>query len=748
MGVVGSAAQHARNAAAAAEEAAEHAGEAEDAAQRATQHANAAIEAAKTATDAAKQAKKVVELAREAEAQRIRANKQEAIAEAKEAAERYEEEQNHTEWKEAEETRVDAETRRLLDAATDPDADAETVVRKGRQAAVNLMTTGGPWTKQAAQHALSGTDADIRQWVNHGREAAAKQDDWERVNHIVDTGEPKALREAAKEALGGSHEELREFLRNQDYPGEEDDDRLRATQILANATGPTVKKAANEALDGTHADVEKFLEHGQYEAREHDNRINVLRIMDSGGPRLEATGQAALNGPPEFLRNFLDVGQHLAKERDSRATVHHAEMQRLVKRGMEAAAEAQQHAYKAAQSAAKVRDAAEEAAQYAQQAQDSADQAAQYAEQAQQSAREARESADRAARAAKTAQKSAENARNSAEQAAVSVATANSAAQEARSYSRDAYGAASRARRSAREAGQDAKAAADAALEALQTSLRKQREEEQAIRDAIKNGEAEQGIPAKQFENSTVVARVNGTCYLNGIELPDNIGTGSCESLAFDLDIWIGNNRLDWKTIEEKGKDGTAALLTSYCFSHSKACGNDLKVKLIENLTLSDVVSVTLPKEAGLGVGRLLRAALRPALRAMGLQRRGEPKNISRVPVKFQEKNLPEFRSGKALFRHYLKHVRNIKIERNGKIAKEKDNADMPMMSLRQYREEAQKLLKNNPNKAVREHTRNNGDILRLDKETGYFGVKKSDGTIKIFFKPDDPIKYFEKQIK
>ncbi|ASU80206.1 hypothetical protein CDG81_20185 [Actinopolyspora erythraea] len=423
--------------------------------------------------DAAKQAQNVVQIARDAEAERIRADKQQAIAEAKEDADSHQEERSRAEWEEAEQNRVSEETRKLLNAAEAPDADPATVVSKGRQAAVNLLSTGGPWTKQAAQHALTGTDADVRQWVDQGRLIAAEQDDRARVAHIADTGEPKALREAAKTALDGSYADVKAFLRTKAYPGEEDDDRLRATQILASATGPAVKEAANAALDGTHADVKEFLETGQYEAREHDNRINVLRIMDSGGPRLEAAGQAALQGPPEYLRNFLDVGQHLAKERDARAAVHHAEMQRLVKRGMEAAAEAQGKAYEAAQSAAKARNAADEAAQYAQQAQDSASQAAQYADQAEQSAQQAKNSADRATQAAKTARDAAASARESAEQAAQSAEAATSSAVRAGAYADSAYASAAQARQSALEAGKDTIAAAEAALKALKSMIEK-----------------------------------------------------------------------------------------------------------------------------------------------------------------------------------------------------------------------------------------------------------------------------------
>ncbi|WP_139183018.1 ALF repeat-containing protein [Actinopolyspora xinjiangensis] len=123
--------------------------------------------------DAAKQAQNVVQIARDAEAERIRADKQQAIAEAKEDADSHQEERSRAEWEEVERNRVSEETRKLLNAAEAPDADPATVVSKGRQAAVNLLSTGGPWTKRAAQQAQDSAER-AQNAARTAREAASR----------------------------------------------------------------------------------------------------------------------------------------------------------------------------------------------------------------------------------------------------------------------------------------------------------------------------------------------------------------------------------------------------------------------------------------------------------------------------------------------------------------------------------------------------------------------------------------------
>lgn len=51
------------------------------------------------------------------------------------------------------------------------------------------------------------------------------------------------------------------------------------------------------------------------------------------------------------------------------------------------------------------------------------------------------------------------------------------------------------------------------------------------------------------------------------------------------------------------------------------------------------------------------------------------------------------------------------------------------------------------PPKGVRQGKNQNGEIIRLDKKNGYFGVKTRNGRIKTFFRPNgDPLNYFKGQ--
>jgi hypothetical protein len=87
-------------------------------------------------------------------------------------------------------------------------------------------------------------------------------------------------------------------------------------------------------------------------------------------------------------------------------------------------------------------------------------------------------------------------------------------------------------------AGRDAAEAAQAATEALQIAAekRRQEEEEQRQQDAA-FGSKEFPDRIDEYENGTLSYVIDGTCHLNDIPLPKELGTGSCVALVHDFDI-------------------------------------------------------------------------------------------------------------------------------------------------------------------------------------------------------------------
>ncbi len=107
-----------------------------------------------------------------------------------------------------------------------------------------------------------------------------------------------------------------------------------------------------------------------------------------------------------------------------------------------------------------------------------------------------------------------------------------------------------------------------------------------------------------------------------------------------------------------------------------------------------------------------------------------------------------DFSSTKTAFEHYAKHSLGIVLKSNGRaVPKPSGMGDTPeLATFAQYRTAAQDLLGGSKPAGVLEKTRGT-DKLRLDPDTGYFGVRTADDVIKTFFRPDgDPMDYYLKQ--
>lgn len=547
------AAEHAWQAAEAADEAVRHAEDASQAADTSATHAMAATEASELAVEAAEQAAEIEQLAREAAAMRLEQAIALGIAEAQEAQSTAEAVRaaggelaaldRSVRWDSEEDRRVADSTRELLDRASAQDAARDVVLASGRQAALDLMTTGGEWTSAAAAEALAGDEVALRWWLAEGRAIAAGQDNRARVWHLVDTLPDGKQKNAARAALDGDDAAVATFLRTPSYSGKIRDQRLEIARILERDAGPYVIAAAQKALDGTSSQADQFLRADYYTARAADQRIAVARVMETGGPEVQAAGQIALAGPASYASSFLATGQYEAAQRDHEQETHVLAVRALVHQAREYAQKALADAAEARRVAAIAAKKVLEAQQAADQARAAAAQAATYAGQAAESAAAAKGAAERAAASAVSAKAAAQQAHESAQSAARSVVTASAAAKQAQADAGRAQIYKAEARADAVEAGKDAAAARAAGVAAQTAYLTRLRQENiQARSTAPGSGPEGTGtaLDVHELMNCLALSRPGApnasACTETWIAATNTIATaGKCHPWAKDV---------------------------------------------------------------------------------------------------------------------------------------------------------------------------------------------------------------------
>lgn len=467
------AAADAQAAAAAAREAAADAGNAALAASRATKYAQGAVDAANAAVAAANQATLVYTDARKAEADRISVAEDQALADAQDALQAYNQQAKQADWNTAQVAQRDAETNRLIAEAQNPDTATSVAVTDARKVAFALMTSSqGDNTRQAAQEALRGTDEQAVEFVRTGLPAATALDDRLTATNIAAATDNTRLRAAAEAALQGSDADVTQFVQTQDYPNRTTDDMIKVDQVMAAAKKSGDVVLANAAQGALDADTDQafrdFLDRGQYTAEETGQQVQVDNLMAApdSGPEMKAAAQAALEGPPTVVAGFLDSGQYTAAERDADTAAHLAVVDGILDKTNEAAQTALQRAQEAQAAAFNANGDATKAAQYSTQAAQSAQNAANYANNAKASAASATASVQKAAAAVQSARAAATRANNSADRAIASAAWAIDSHKQAVDAARKAHDQAVAARQSAIDAGNDAKTAAAAAQHA------------------------------------------------------------------------------------------------------------------------------------------------------------------------------------------------------------------------------------------------------------------------------------------
>ncbi|MDF6042096.1 hypothetical protein LRD69_07935 [Streptomyces sp. JH14] len=478
-----SAATHADNAADAAEDAGKHAGEAADQAAdqaaEATKRAAAAKAAADTATNAVATAQKTFDIARETEAEELTTRTNAAV----EAA-MSQKAMADTFTVEISETVVDGQaivddTKALASEAEQAGADEAVIAAKARPVVLRAMKYFGAWRQDAAALALSGTDAEVIEYLKTGWDQAVKDEMRQQVTDLASDSPYEAVRTAATEALNGTDEQIRDFYLTGQHQAANADYRVEVTK-LANDGGPGVKEGAKKALeDGSIQALLGFLNSGQYAAQQTDERVTTTQLFNDGGPEVKSAAKIALAGPADEVHSFVETDQYMADRKDQLAYTHIAQVERLIAEGQVIAATARKNSWDAAKAAFDANNAADKAEEAAAEAHHSAEQAEGYAADADGAADRAETSAEQAKQSATTARSAANRAANDAVAAEESAAQAEFSASYARESSFQAQVAADEARADAQDAGKSAEEA-DGLAKAAWTDVVEKREAEEA----------------------------------------------------------------------------------------------------------------------------------------------------------------------------------------------------------------------------------------------------------------------------
>ncbi|MGW0538337.1 hypothetical protein [Streptomyces sp. NPDC003032] len=486
-----SAAAHADKAADAAEEAVKHAGKAIDYANKSTAHAAEAVKAANVATKIVEKAVKVEQKAREAEMASLEEDRKQGLEEAAELARIEEEELADLQNKR---TQAEQTSKAIKDLIAGAEAalasnDLEQAAVLGRKAAIGLLDSRGPWTRQAAQFALSGSDDDVHAWIDTDRVIAAGQDDRETILYIAQVSDPAVADAAVKALESGSSKVEGDFGTSGVIKAREDENRVLIFRILEGKPGKAVTTAANNALKiGTPEALQKFFDHDLAEAVREDDAVTTATITASGGPYAEAYADVAMAGPTWMRRRFVDIVQYQAAQLDFDSAGHSAAIRATIAASAKIAHQAQKNAALASKAAADARDAANDAADWANKAIDSATKAASSATEAKKNADAADKSAADAQASANKAKAAAATARGASRAANFSANKAIDSARSALNSSYRAQASAAAARQSELAAGRDRAIAAAAASDARRIAVHKRAAEiVEAARKAAEN---------------------------------------------------------------------------------------------------------------------------------------------------------------------------------------------------------------------------------------------------------------------
>ncbi|WP_392958755.1 hypothetical protein [Streptomyces sp. LN245] len=384
----------------------------------------------------------------------------------------------------------------------------------GRKAAIGLIESRGAWTRQAAQHALAGSDDDVFAWIDLDRAVAQGQDDRETTLHVATIAAPQ-IAEAAQLALESSDSKaVGDFLTIGMKNASNEELRVAIGKILSDGAGKAVTNAANKALDkNTTESLNYFFEHDYPLAQEEDDKVLAGKLIATGGAFTKAYAEVALEGPAWILRNFILVVQFRTAQLDHDTATHVAAIRGAIAAAAKIAEKAQENAARATQAAYEARNNAAKAQEWADKAIASSKKADSYADEARANADAADKSAADAQASANTAKAAAATARGAARSANYSANKAMDSARAALKSSADAQASANAARTSMLAAQADAKKAAAAYTEAKRITAEKHRAEVAAkAKEAKEKAQADREAkrdPAANDRNNQV--NPNGT---------------------------------------------------------------------------------------------------------------------------------------------------------------------------------------------------------------------------------------------
>ncbi|MFE2178394.1 ALF repeat-containing protein, partial [Kitasatospora sp. NPDC059462] len=178
----------------------------------------------------------------------------------------------------------------------------------------------GRGVRETAQRALAvGTPAALRHFLEVELAKQQADDDRVLVTQILSKGGP-AVKKAASAAMSGSYADIVQFLKEGQYTARAEDDRAEIEQIAADPqTGRHTREAARKALAGDAAGLRRFLESELAAVRMSDNRVKVSQIAETGGPAVRKAALAALDGDDQAVLAFLDRGWAAARAEDEAA---------------------------------------------------------------------------------------------------------------------------------------------------------------------------------------------------------------------------------------------------------------------------------------------------------------------------------------------------------------------------------------------------------------------------------------------
>ncbi|QGV77320.1 hypothetical protein EIZ62_02900 [Streptomyces ficellus] len=451
-----SSAAHARKAADAARKANQHAGDAQAAAEAAKVNAGEALKAAQAASAAVTKAQEIQTTTRKGEAEEIATRTALMVNEARDAQEITNTAKKRITKFGQDALKLQADFDTLAAQAAKPDATPAKIAANGRAMAMTALQIRGPWSRAAAEVALTGDDAAVVAYARTGWKQAGEEDEREAVNLLATQSPHEDVRTAATTALTGTPAQVHAFLTAGQYQAAAEANRVEVARI-AEAGAAVVKEEAKAALDSPDPKaLDTFLTKGQHQARIEDYRIQASGFAEDGTPEVKAAAEAALASPDSTLTTFITSGRHKAMRRDQLNAAHIEQIQSILATAAQTAALAHKSAYDAAA-------AAERAQGHSDAATGHADTATEYANQAAGHATRAQQAADRASASAKSAAASAATARKAASQATVSARRARDAAISAEAsygaaqgYAASAFQAAEEARQSSVNAGQSA----------------------------------------------------------------------------------------------------------------------------------------------------------------------------------------------------------------------------------------------------------------------------------------------------